>query len=1393
MQKVNNNYTRHWWTLYKNHVHEVILYNDSDDAKKVDYWRNTVFCKIITYLTPLSVIALVPSVIMSFMHGVPVVGYIDLVTFIIVVIIAVVPGIKLEVRKAIFIFIFYFLSIILLYFLPLPSPGLLFLLTITIFSSLIYSSSAAYFSAWANTLICIGFALLFYFDIKSPFFVEYNFGAWIAVSSNLVFVSFTSAKCLDLLLVGLSKALKNNKTSEAKLEKANRLYQLISQINQAIVHVKDAKTLFSKACNIATEYGQYKKAWISTFDREHQKIILVDSCGICPDEIKSFIDVPYETNGSMDFVLKTGNYFLCNDIEQEHEIVSWKPFAEKHNIGSCIILPIKRGGEIFGTLNLYATESNYFDQDDITSLMEVTGDISFALDHFDKAERHKEAEEIILKNEKRFRALIEDGSDMITLTTLEGKIIYGSPSVPKLFGYTLEEILNTSAYDLIHPDDITELVHEIRSVLEIPGKSFLNQHRILHKNGEWIWCEGTFTNLLHEPGIEALVSNFRDISEKKEAEIKLQQNLIELEALSKEQSTILNTLPASIALLDQDGTIVKLNDEWINFGLSNGMPNTYQQLGKNYIEISERSIGREAKNGKQMSKGLQEVLRGEREYFTMEYQCDSVTEKRWFKAEVRPFKTNNHTGAVVMHINISERKKAEAEMLLLINNTEESFLLLNNNLQIVSFNAQFKNLYEKYFKLNVQKGHYILDYTLPERREYVASIYKKVLGGNVEESELTFQDANNSTLYFCLKYNPAKDESGNIFGVFVTASDITEKRTAEVQKEFERRNKEALINSTDDLIWSVSKDFKLIAANNSFIEELRKYTHVEIQQGDDLFKHDIYPAEYLNYWRDLYTRAFTGESFKVEIFTPSGEKRDESWTETSFSPIFINNQLFGVACYSRNITERKKIELELRASETRLAEAQSLAKMGHWETELLTDNMYWSEQTYQLFDCPPNDFKTIHQDFLDYVHPDDRKKVDAAFKNSFDTTTVNLLEHRIISQKGDVKFLEERWQIIRDKQGVPVKAVGTCQDITDRKKSDHENKFKAELLDTIGQAVIATDLDGKVTFWNKAAVEIYGWTYEEAYGTDIIELTPSIQTKEEGEIIMKKLAKGETWSGEFYMKRKSGSYFPAFVYNSPVFDEFGKQIGIIGVSNDISERKEYELERAKITSDLLQRNRDLEQFTFIISHNLRAPTANIIGFTEILKDETLTQPEQKELLYGLSSSVAGLDSIIKDINSILQVNRAINEKKEIIFFTKLVDDIMSNLEHLLYKQKVQLKIDFKEVDQFFSLKVYMHSIFYNLISNSIKYSMADVQTVIEISSKIEKGKVILVFKDNGLGFDMTTKGNKVFGLYKRFHSHVEGKGVGLFMVKTQVEAIGGIITVASEVNKGTEFTIVFDN
>ncbi|MDP2159787.1 MAG: PAS domain S-box protein [Flavobacterium sp.] len=1381
------------WIRYRKHVQDVVLSDVPHLHDKVYYWRTTVFCKILTYLTPLSVLALLPSVYAAFSNAVPVVGFMDLCVFIMLVTITLVPNIKLEVRKVIFIIILYLLSIVLLYYLPFPGPGLLFLLTITIFTSLIFSATSAYLSAWINSVICLFFAFLIYLDIAWPITSAYSFGAWIAVSSNVIVLSFASAKCLDLLLVGLTTALRENKISEVKLAKANRLYHFISQINQTIVHVQDAETLFEKSCQIAIEFGKYKKAWLCSFDATQKKIVLLDSSGLTEEEINRITNEPYEIDGPLEYVFRTGNYFLSNDFMTEVEQVNWKPYAEKHNIGSCIVLPIKKGGSVFGAFCLYATESYYFDTDDIASLKEVTGDISFALDLFDKNARHQEAEDLLAQNEKRFRALIENSSDMIVLSSLEGKIIYGSPSVPKFFGYTLDEVLNTSAFDFIHPEDFSILSKKMETILEIPGQSFTNQHRILHKNQQWIWCEGTFTNLLHEPGIDAVVLNFRDISEKKAAELELQKNFEELESLTQEQNTILNTLPASIALLDHKGNILKVNEEWIHFGKVNGLPDSYEHLHKNYIEVSETSLGKEATDGKKMAMGLREVLQGKRDHFTMEYQCDSSDERRWYRAEVRPFKSKQLSGAVVMHSNISERKRAEAEMLLLINNTEESFVLLNRDLKIVSYNVQFEKMYKKYMGIPIHKGDSILDYALPERRTMVAAIYERVLSGHVEESELNFTKANNITHHFSLKYTPAKDEFGNIFGVFVTAADITEKRIAEEQKEFERRNKEALINSTDDLIWSISKEFKLIAANTSFIKEINKFFGVILKPGDEVLLQGIYPPDFIAYWKQLYTRALEGESFRTEIYTPPTAEGEESWAETSFSPIFYNEQIVGIACYSRNMTENKKAELELRASETRLAEAQALAKIGNWETDLKTFNVIWSEQTFQIFECDSEDFKSSHPDFLNFVHPDDRVKVDTAFMDSLDKDMVHAIEHRIITKRGAIKFVEERWQVLHDIQGVPIKAIGTCQDVTERKKSDFENKFKAELLDTIGQAVIATDLEGNITFWNKAAVEIYGWTYEEAFGKNILDLTPAIPSKEEGVSLMQKLALGEMWSGEFYMKRKTGSFFPAYVYNSPVYDEFGKQVGIIGVSNDISERKEHELERAKITNDLLQRNRDLEQFTFIISHNLRAPTANIIGFTEILQDETLTPQEQKELLFALSSSVSGLDSIIKDINAILQIKGEINEKKEILSFSKLVNDIQVNIEHMMLKHHVQIKVDFSEIDRFFSLKAYLHSIFYNLITNSIKYRQPDVAPTIEIKSKMENGKIILTFSDNGLGIDMETKSDKVFGLYKRFHSHVEGKGVGLFMVKTQVEALGGIITVASNVNKGTIFTIVFEN
>jgi PAS domain S-box-containing protein len=250
-------------------------------------------------------------------------------------------------------------------------------------------------------------------------------------------------------------------------------------------------------------------------------------------------------------------------------------------------------------------------------------------------------------------------------------------------------------------------------------------------------------------------------------------------------------------------------------------------------------------------------------------------------------------------------------------------------------------------------------------------------------------------------------------------------------------------------------------------------------------------------------------------------------------------------------------------------------------------------------------------------------------------------------------------------------------------------------------------------------------------------------------------------------------------------------IGFIVAFKDITERKISELENARITADLVQHNNDLEKFAYIISHNLRAPVANILGASNALSNIELSEADNEKLIRGINISIMRLDEVINDLNKILQVKGGINEIKEMVRFSELVDHIKISIMYLIDKNNVEINYDFSEIDEFFVLKPYLYSIFFNLISNSIKYRRQEVHSVIKINSRLQKDKIELIFTDNGMGIDLKKNAGQIFGLYKRFHSNIEGKGMGLFMVKTQVETLGGKISVKSEENNGTEFKIEF--
>jgi len=249
-------------------------------------------------------------------------------------------------------------------------------------------------------------------------------------------------------------------------------------------------------------------------------------------------------------------------------------------------------------------------------------------------------------------------------------------------------------------------------------------------------------------------------------------------------------------------------------------------------------------------------------------------------------------------------------------------------------------------------------------------------------------------------------------------------------------------------------------------------------------------------------------------------------------------------------------------------------------------------------------------------------------------------------------------------------------------------------------------------------------------------------------------------------------------------------MGFILAFNDITERKTADLEKDKMTTDLVQRSKDLEQFTYIVSHNLRAPVANILGLSNMLNHVDFNFNEDRSILSALETSITILDQTIIDLNHILQVRSNIHEQNEIVSFQQLVDDISLSLGNLINKENVTIQTNFKAAESVITIKSYMYSIFYNLIINSIKYRQPDKDPIISIFT-IKKGdKLEIYFKDNGRGIDESNM-KKVFGLYKRFDTSVEGKGMGLYMVKTQVENLGGKISLQSELGKGTTFKLDF--
>jgi signal transduction histidine kinase len=254
---------------------------------------------------------------------------------------------------------------------------------------------------------------------------------------------------------------------------------------------------------------------------------------------------------------------------------------------------------------------------------------------------------------------------------------------------------------------------------------------------------------------------------------------------------------------------------------------------------------------------------------------------------------------------------------------------------------------------------------------------------------------------------------------------------------------------------------------------------------------------------------------------------------------------------------------------------------------------------------------------------------------------------------------------------------------------------------------------------------------------------------------------------------------------------------IINEQNDtlLSYNRNLELEiekrmkEIKITnSELVHYNNQLEQFAFTVSHNLRGPIARLLGLTSLL-GITEDPAEREFMISKIDQSSKDLDEIITDLTRILEIKNTEQKILEPIDLNQRMSKATMRLESVIQESNASITSDFSMVKIFLSATSCIDSVFYNLISNSIKYRSRKRPCVIEVKGVSTEESVELTFQDNGIGIDLEKYGHQLFGLYKRFDTQTEGRGLGLYLVKAEVEALNGLIEVKSELDKGTTFKI----
>lgn len=978
----------------------------------------------------------------------------------------------------------------------------------------------------------------------------------------------------------------------------------------------------------------------------------------------------------------------------------------------------------------------------------------------DITEKRKAENDLLL-----YKNIIDNSKDAIGLIGKDGKPIFMNESMRKVLGKTEQELIDAGGILGVYKDK-QQAADVMLTILS--GNYWSGDISLITKGGEVQDFYLSAGAVKDEKGeLVAAYGIHTDITDRKQLERELRE-------YNQRITTLLESITDGFCALDNNWVITIWNKEAERV---TGIKRS-QVLGRvlldafpevEQMEVYETCIAAKKEN----------VARSLEQYIAL---LD-----KWIELNIYP----SEAGMTVYFRNITEKKRAQEEIenankekLQILESIEDAFFAVNKQNIVTYWNREAERLLLMPRENILGKNLWDV-YGKTTERTFYLSFEKAMKESSVVHFEEYYAPLG---IWFEASVYPSPK------GVSVYFKDISERKAAQ----------EKLLHSNKQLEWAEqigklgywSFDLK----NNAIFWSKEVYRIFEKDENEhkpdyDSFYNSVHPDD-RHLFDESFKDAFEGKEIhpiRHRVILHNGKLK---WLMQKAVIIFRKDEQPIFEGVVQDITEEKESELKLKLSNERYDYASKATSDAIWDWDLLTGEMFCAEGYKRLFGY--DDEKGENNIFFDRIHPDDRKRIAKSMAKKLKDASSSVWqdEYRYLKSNGEYAYVYDRAFILFDDKRRPVRMIGAMQDVTARKNEEQQLKLFGSVITNARDMVLISNApenveDLAILYVNDAVSALTGYSKEEVLGKHPSLFHGPRTCLKEIQKLGKAISQKKPCEIEVINRKKNGDEYWSSISVVPVADKTGRYTHFISIERDITDRKKSDLEKDQLIKELTQNNKELKQFSYITSHNLRAPLTNLMSIAELIDYDSITDETMRLLMDGFKKSTWLLNETINDLVNVLIIKEQNNPYIEMLHFQDIWNSIANATSQLMAKSRAMIHVDFTEAETVMFNKNYLESIFMNLLTNSLKYAHPARTPEISVKSRMKNNCVQLLFTDNGLGFDLKKIGDRIFGLYQRFHNYPDSKGIGLFLVHSQVISSGGKIQLESKVNQGSTFIITF--